>query len=208
LIAVIDYGMGNLRSVQKALEKLGADVDVISDAERLSLSDKVVLPGVGAFKDTMEGIEARGLKGVIREFIDSGKPYLGICMGLQILFDESEEGGLHKGLGILKGRVKRFKPKRDLKVPHMGWNQMKIQSCNLKKGSRCPLLNGIDDNMYFYFDHSYYVVPEDKEAISGTTDYGLEFTSMVWKKNIYGVQFHPEKSQKIGLNMLRSFVDL
>ena len=200
--------MGNLRSVQKALEKLGADVDVISDAEKLSLSDKVVLPGVGAFKDTMEGIEARGLKNVIREFIDSGKPYLGICMGLQILFDESEEGGPHKGLGILKGKVKKFKPKRDLKVPHMGWNQMKIQGRNLKKGGRCPLLNGIDDNMYFYFDHSYYVVPEDKEAISGTTDYGLEFTSMVWKKNLYGVQFHPEKSQKIGLNMLRNFVEL
>lgn len=208
MIAVIDYGMGNLRSVEKALEKLGADVEVISDPERLSLSDKVVLPGVGAFKDTMEGIEDRGLKEIICEFISSGKPYLGICMGLQILFDESQEGGLYKGLGILKGKVKRFRAKRGLKVPHMGWNQLKVQDGRMKRNGDCPLLKSIPDSSYFYFDHSYYVEPKDKDVVMTTTDYGIEFTSMVWKEDIYGVQFHPEKSQEYGLRMLKNFVSL
>lgn len=206
MIAVIDYGMGNLKSVQKALEKLGGDVDIISDPERLSLSDKVVLPGVGAFKDTMEGIEKRRLERIICEFINSGKPYLGICMGLQILFDESEEGGCYKGLGVLKGKVKRFKPKKGLKVPHMGWNQMDIQKKD-KKNS-CPLLKDIKDSSYFYFDHSYYIAPDNKDVIIGTTDYGIEFASMIWQDNIYGVQFHPEKSQSNGLSMLKNFINL
>ena len=201
MIAVIDYGMGNLRSVQKALEKLGGDVEVISDAERLSLSDKVVLPGVGAFKDTMGGIEKRGLTKPILEFIDSGKPYLGICMGLQVLFSESEEGGRFKGLGVFKGCVRRFNPGGDLKVPHMGWNQLGFRG-------RCRLFDGIEDDSYFYFDHSYYVAPEDESIIAAVTDYGTDFASVVCADNIYAVQFHPEKSQKIGLKMLRNFVDL
>lgn len=204
MIAIIDYGMGNLRSVEKALEKLGADVEIVSDAERLNLSDKAVLPGVGAFKDTMRGIEERGLGKVIREYIDSGKPYLGICMGLQILFDESAEGGLNKGIGLFKGKVERFKPCDRLKVPHMGWNQLKFQ----KSGSLCPLLKGIKDESYFYFVHSYYVAPADRGVIAGATNYGVEFTSMIWRENIYGVQFHPEKSQNVGLKMLKNFIDI
>jgi len=205
MIAIIDYGMGNLRSVQKALEKLGADdIEIVSDAERLSLSDKAILPGVGAFKDTMIGVEERGLKKVIREYIESGKPYLGICMGLQILFDESEEGGLNKGLGLLKGRVKRFKPSGGLKVPHMGWNQLKFQ----EDAGACPLLKGVKDDSYFYFAHSYYVASVNREIIAGMTDYGAEFASMIWKDNIYAVQFHPEKSQNTGLKMLKNFIDI
>ena len=206
MIAIVDYGMGNLRSVRKALEKLGADVEVVSDLERLGLSDKLVLPGVGAFKDTMDGIRQRGLEDIIREFILSGKPYLGICMGLQVLFDESAEGGRSKGLGILKGGVKRFKVKKPMKVPHMGWNQIEMQGGT--ENGACPLLKGIPDNSYFYFDHSYYAAPKDKNIAAALTDYGINFTSMVWKNNIYGVQFHPEKSQANGMDMLRNFISL
>ena len=204
MIAVIDYGMGNLRSVEKALESLGADVEVVSDAERLSLSDKIVVPGVGAFKDTIEGMESRGLRRVIGEFIDSGKPYLGICMGYQALFEESQEGGSNEGLGILKGRVKRFQPKGDRKVPHMGWNQLRIAG----NGKGCPLLKGIADGSYFYFVHSYYVESEDPGIVACTTDYGIDFASMIWKDNMFAVQFHPEKSQENGLRMLKNFIDL
>jgi len=202
LIAVIDYGMGNLRSVTKAFEKLGADVEVVSSPKQLALADKVVLPGVGAFADTMEGIRKRGLEGTVREFISSGKPYLGICMGYQILFGESEEGGDHKGLGILKGRVKRFKPKKGLKVPHMGWNRVSF------KKKECPLFKGIADDSYFYFVHSYYADPNEKNVVAGATGYGTEFASMVWRDNLYAVQFHPEKSQEIGLKMLKNFIEL
>lgn len=204
MIALIDYGMGNLRSVQKALQKVGAQVEIISDAERLALSEKVVLPGVGAFKDTVDGIEARGLKQVLSEFIHSGKPYLGICMGLQAIFDESEEGSGAKGLSILKGSVRRFPKKVDYKVPHMGWNQIQFRNGQ----QSCPLLKGITDKAYFYFDHSYYVVPETKDIVACVTDYGVDFASMIWRDNIYAVQFHPEKSQDNGLKMLRNFVGL
>lgn len=204
MIAVIDYGMGNLRSVEKALEKLGADVAIVSDPERLSLADKIVLPGVGAFKDTISGIESRGLKDIISEFIGSGRPYLGICMGYQAIFEESEEGGRHKGLCALKGSVKRFSPGRNLKVPHMGWNQV-----SFREGKElCPLLKGIENDSYFYFDHSYYVEPSEDNIVAGVTDYGIDFASMIWKDNIFAVQFHPEKSQEIGLKMLKNFIDL
>ena len=201
MIAVIDYGMGNLRSVQKALEKVGSKVEVVSDAKNLGLADKAVLPGVGAFKDTMDGIESRGLKEPLCEFIRSGRAYLGICMGYEILFDESEEGGTFKGLGIFKGRVKRFSPKKDYKVPHIGWNTVKFTK-------RCPLFNGIKENAYFYFVHSYYVTPKDKGIVAGTTDYAVRFASAVFRDNIYAVQFHPEKSQETGLKMLKNFVEL
>ncbi len=203
MIAVIDYGMGNLRSVEKALKKLGTEAEIVCDAKRLSLSDKAVLPGVGAFRDTMQNLDKSGMVPAIREYIDSGKPYLGICLGLQILFEESEEGGLNKGLGILKGRVERFPEKKGLKVPHMGWNQIKI-----RKGRSCPLLKGIEDNSYLYFVHSYYAIPKKEGVVVTTTGYGVEFTSMVWRDNLYAVQFHPEKSQAIGLKILRNFVEL
>lgn len=217
MIAIIDYGMGNLRSVKNAFDKLGAEAEIISDAERLSLADKAVLPGVGAFKDTMDGIEERGLKKTIYEFVESGKPYLGICMGLQVLFEESAEGGRRMGFGILKGKVKRFRPKRDLKVPHMGWNQIKLktippmQAYGQEKAGKTvesPLLKGITDGSYFYFDHSYYAAPKNKDVIAGTTDYGLDFASVIWRGNIYAVQFHPEKSQDTGLRMLRNFIEI
>jgi len=204
VIAVIDYGMGNLRSVHKALESLGADARVISDAEQLSLADKVVLPGVGAFKDTIAGLDARGLRGALCEFIGSGRPYLGICMGFQAIFEHSEEGGRHEGLGVLKGGVRRFRAVSSRKVPHIGWNQVRFRAGM----ERCPLFKGVGDNSYFYFDHSYYVVPEEDAVIAATTDYGIEFASMIWKDNIFAVQFHPEKSQEIGLRMLRNFTEL
>ncbi len=205
MIAVIDYGMGNLRSVSKALERLGAEVEIISSLDGLKRADKAVLPGVGAFKDTMDGLESRGLRDGVKDFIASGKLYLGICMGLQILFDESEEGGKIKGLGILKGKVKRFNPAQDLKVPHMGWNGV---SYNKERRALPFLVKGVPDGSYFYFVHSYYVVPEDKACIAASTDYGVEFTSFVSKDNIYATQFHPEKSQDMGLTMLKNFIEL
>jgi glutamine amidotransferase len=204
MIAVIDYGMGNLRSVHKALEKVGAEAEIVSDAGRLSLADKAVLPGVGAFKDTIEGIDSRGLRSAIGEFIGSGRPYLGICMGFQAIFDQSEEGGRHRGLGILKGRVRRFKADKEHKVPHIGWNRVRFRAGT----KECPLFKGIGDNSYFYFDHSYYVTPGDEGITAGITDYGIDFTSAIWKDNVFAVQFHPEKSQENGLLMLRNFVEL
>lgn len=204
MIAVIDYGMGNLKSVQKALRILGAEVKIISNREKLSSADKAVLPGVGAFRDAMEGIEERGLRRAICDFIKSGKPYLGICMGFQILFEESEEGGTNKGLGIFKGRVKRFPESLGLKIPHMGWNELNFR----KDWQNCPMLKSTRDKSYFYFVHSYYVEPEDKDPVVCTTDYGIKFAAMLWKDNVYAVQFHPEKSQEAGLRMLKHFVDL
>ncbi len=204
MIAIIDYGMGNLRSVYKALVKLGADVDIVSDPRRLSLADKVVLPGVGAFKDTVEGIDSRSLRDVVCEFISSGKPYLGICVGYQVIFSDSEEGGRSEGLGVLEGSVKKFKPSKGCKVPHMGWNQ--VAFAGTKRS--CPLFKGVADNSYFYFDHSYYVAPKDQDIVAGVTDYGLDFASMVWRDNIFCVQFHPEKSQANGLKMLENFIEL
>jgi glutamine amidotransferase len=204
MIAVIDYGMGNLRSVEKALEKLGADVDVVDDAERLGLAEKIVLPGVGSFKDTMDGLRSGGLMEAVSEFISSGKPYLGICVGLQVIFDRSEEGGRHKGMGLVKGDVKRFRPGKGLKVPHMGWNRVKMTT----GGRKCPLFKGLVDGSYFYFDHSYYAAPRDEGVVSGVTDYGADFASAVWSENIYAVQFHIEKSQANGLRMLENFIRL
>lgn len=203
MIAIIDYGMGNLRSVLNAFRKCNGEAEIVYEAQKLNLAKKIVLPGVGAFKDTMDGIETRGFKQALLKAIDSGIPYLGICMGQQILFDESEEGGRYKGLGILKGKVKKFKPKKGLKVPHMGWNQVKFA----KKG-QAGLFKAIPDDSYFYFDHSYYVAPKDMSIVSGTTDYGLDFVSMVSKDNISAVQFHPEKSQDVGLQMIRNFIGI
>jgi glutamine amidotransferase len=202
MIAIVDYGMGNIRSVEKGFLKAGADAKVTSDPKVIADAKAIVLPGVGAFKDCMKNLNDLQLLDAIVKEIQKGKPYLGICLGLQILFTESEEFGICKGLDIFKGRVVKFKftEGTDLKIPHMGWNTVRL----LKKP---PIFNGIEDNSYFYFVHSFYVVPEDEGIVAGRTEYGIEFTSMVWKDNVFATQFHPEKSQELGLKILRGFAD-
>lgn len=200
MIAIIDYGMGNLRSVEKGFLKVGVDVRVTNKAEDVNNADGVVLPGVGAFKDCMRELANLDLIDAVAGAIKKGKPYLGICLGLQVLFSESEEFGKCTGLDILRGKVVRFESS-DLKIPQMGWNQLNIKNNN-------PLFNGIPDKSYFYFVHSFYVAPEDNSIIATTTDYGIEFTSSVRKDNIFAVQFHPEKSQALGLRLLKNFGDI
>ncbi|MGB9711143.1 MAG: imidazole glycerol phosphate synthase subunit HisH [Thermodesulfovibrio sp.] len=199
MIAVVDYGMGNIRSVSRALEAVEAQVKITQNAEDIKNARAIVLPGVGAFRDCMENLSELGLLQTIKEEIVNGKPYLGICLGMQILFSESEEFGFCKGLDIFKGRVVRFNLPRQYKIPHMGWNVVKFKRKN-------KILEGIPDNSYFYFVHSYYVVPEDERIIAGVTDYGTDFTSMIIYENIFATQFHPEKSQKTGLTLLKNFV--
>ena len=198
MLAIIDYGMGNLRSVEKGFLKVGVDAKVVTDPRSVNDAEAVVLPGVGAFRDCMKNLDQMKLIEPILKSIRNGKPYLGICLGLQMLFTESEEFGVYKGLDVLKGKVVRFQV--DLKVPHMGWNTVRL----LKKP---PIFDGIKDESYFYFVHSYYVAPDDEGIIAGTTDYGMTFTSMVWKDNIIATQFHPEKSQETGLKILKNFGD-
>jgi len=197
MIAIVDYGMGNLRSVEKGFLKVGADVKVTSDPKEVDNAHAIVLPGVGAFRDCMRNLEEMSLRESIIRAIEKGKPYLGICLGLQILFTVSEEFGMSKGLNIFNGRVVRF-PENNLKVPHMGWNTVKIHK-------RPPILSSIDDESFFYFVHSFYVVSDDKDFIATTTDYGVTFTSMIWRENIFATQFHPEKSQHLGLRILKGF---
>jgi len=196
MIAIIDYGMGNLRSVEKGFLKVGMDAKVVSHPRALDDAHAIVLPGVGSFKDCMRNLENMALVDPIVRSIERGKPYLGICLGLQVLFAESEEFGFCKGLNIFGGKVVRFQI--NLKVPHMGWNNITISR-------RPPILSGIEDEAFFYFVHSFYVVPHDSNIIATTTDYGVRFTSMVWKNNIFATQFHPEKSQEIGLRILKNF---
>ncbi|MEK7813708.1 MAG: imidazole glycerol phosphate synthase subunit HisH [Candidatus Desantisbacteria bacterium] len=200
MIAIIDYGVGNLRSVQKGFERVGAEAIITNKPEVIDTASSVVLPGVGAFSNAMDNLKQLGLVEVIHSSISSGKPFLGICLGLQLLFTESEEFGHCQGLDIIKGRVVRFQD-TGLKIPHMGWNQL-----NIKK--RSPILQDTADKTFTYFVHSYFVVPEDKGVISTTTDYGVEFVSSIWKDNLYAVQFHPEKSQSQGLAMLKAFASL
>jgi glutamine amidotransferase len=209
MIAIIDYGMGNIHSVNKALESCQAKTVVTNRAEEILSCQKAVLPGVGAFNDAMAELKKRDLISVINIHIKNKKPLLGICLGLQLFFAGSQEAGATKGLGVLKGKVKRFPKKKGLKVPHMGWNQLRItgEPDNRIAGT-CPLLKDIPDNSYVYFCHSYYPQPEEKNVIAATTDYGLDFASVVWQDNLYGVQFHPEKSQDIGLKILSNFVKL
>ncbi|MEM4446553.1 MAG: imidazole glycerol phosphate synthase subunit HisH [Candidatus Jordarchaeales archaeon] len=195
VICVIDYGVGNLRSISKGLEKVGADVRLTTNEEDITAADAIVFPGVGAFKDAMRKLEP--LKEVIIREIARGKPFLGICLGLQLLFDESTEGGLHKGLALLRGRVTRLPD--SVKVPHIGWNAIKV-----KKES--PLLRGVSDGAYVYFAHSYYAIPQSEEVVAATTTYGVEFPSVICSNNIFATQFHPEKSGKVGLKVLRNFV--
>lgn len=204
MITIIDYGMGNLRSVQKAFELFCPKVEVTSSAKDIAAADKVVLPGVGAFGKAMEELQKKGLVGAIRDSIKIGKPFLGICLGIQLLFSESEEAGGIKGLGILKGKVKRFKNTTGLKIPHMGWNKIKSEIRNPKP----EILKNVPDGSYMYFVHSYYVEPEDKGVVLCETGYGDNFTSAIQKDNICAFQFHPEKSQKVGLNIIKNFADL
>ena len=201
MITIIDYGMGNIHSVQKALQLYKAEVVVTNKPDYICAAEKLVLPGVGAFDDAMSELKRQGLIPLITEHIKKNKAFLGICLGMQLLFEESEEAKVSKGLGILKGKVKRFPDKKGLKVPHMGWNQ-------LNKVSRdCPLLKDIPESSFVYFCHSYYPEPSD-DAVAARTDYGDGFASAVWKDNVYGAQFHPEKSQKVGLKMIENFVNL
>jgi imidazole glycerol-phosphate synthase subunit HisH len=198
MIAIIDYGMGNLRSVSKAFEAVGHQPVVTRDARVIGNASHVVLPGVGAFGDCMANIEQYGLVEPIRTAIQSGKPFLGICLGLQLLFTESEEFGPHRGLDIIPGKVRRFESGQALKVPHMGWNQVHVQRA-------CPLFDGIADGSDWYFVHSYFVDPSDKQLAATTTTYGISFVSSVWRDNIVACQFHPEKSQTVGLRLIKNF---
>src|SRR5512138_2142950 len=206
MIAIIDYGMGNLRSVQKGFEKVGFEAVVTADPQIVLEADKVVLPGVGAFRDCIRNLEEGGFIEPILRVIRDGRPFLGICLGLQLLFTESEEFGLHKGLGVIPGRVVRFpegmvENSEKLAVPHMGWNQISFRS-------RPQAFAGIDEGANVYFVHSYYVKPDDESVVATTTGYGIDFCSAVWKDNIVATQFHPEKSQEIGLKILKNFGDM
>jgi imidazole glycerol-phosphate synthase subunit HisH len=201
MIAIIDYGMGNLRSVQKGFEKVGHKAVVTRDREEVQKASKVVLPGVGAMEDAMAELNRLGLTNSILQAIDSGKPFLGICLGLQLLFERSYENGEHAGLGVLKGEVVRFDLPREYSVPHMGWNEAIIRR-------RAPILKGIEEGTHFYFVHSYYVVPEDDEVIAVEADYHKPFCAMVWRDNLFATQFHPEKSQANGLKILKNFAEL
>lgn len=202
MLAVIDYGAGNLRSVMHALGHLNApDVRLVQNPDQLIGADKIILPGVGAFGAGMQQLEKQALIDPLREAVNNGTPYLGICLGMQFLFDYSDEMGHHDGLGLLPGHVTRFPERPGLKVPHMGWNEL-----NAKHES--PLLNDLPDTPYAYFVHSYYCVPKNADDVLITTDYGEPFTAAVQRDNIYGVQFHPEKSQQTGLRILTNFLEL
>lgn len=198
MIAIIDYDMGNLRSVEKAFEKVGAEAAPTRDPAVIRDASHIVLPGVGAFKDCMKNLEEYGLIDPLLKGIASGRPFLGICLGLQLLFEESAEFGRHRGLGVIKGKVVRFPEDRARKVPHMGWNEA-------KKRKESKLLNDIPDSSFFYFVHSYYAVPDDPSVNLTSTEYGVEFTSGIEKDNVMACQFHPEKSQRLGLRILKNF---
>ncbi|MBI4341980.1 MAG: imidazole glycerol phosphate synthase subunit HisH [Candidatus Omnitrophica bacterium] len=210
MVVVVDYGMGNLRSVSKALEALGGSVRVSGDPQDVAQADKVILPGVGAFPAAMRELTARKLVDPLKTAIASGTPYLGICLGLQLLFDDSEEGEGAKGFGVLKGRVRKFSfnGSTSLKVPHMGWNQLRTPHSALRTEQACPLLKGIPDGSFVYFVHSYYGEPADRSVVALETDYGGRFTSMVWRDRLFATQFHPEKSQAVGLRLLQNFLSL
>ena len=197
-IAIIDYGMGNLRSVQKGLERVGYAAEVTRDPARIEAANGVVLPGVGAFGACMDNLRAYGLVDTVRRVISRGTPFLGICLGMQLLFEESEEFGPVPGLGVFPGRVVRFPDTPGLKVPHMGWNQ-------IRKQQDPPHLRGIDDGAFVYFVHSYYVVPADPSLTATVTEYGIEFASAIARDNVFATQYHPEKSQTVGLKILENF---
>ncbi len=201
MIAIIDYRMGNLRSVQKAFEKVGHSAEITCDPLVLARADRIVLPGVGGFQDAIAELHRRDLAGPIRDAIDAGKPMLGICLGLQLLFDVSYEDGEHEGLGIVPGKVERFEVPAEFKVPHMGWNEAKIVR-------RVPILEGIEEGTHFYFVHSYHVVPDDPQVVAVEAEYHRPFCAMICQDNLIATQFHPEKSQAKGLHLLRNFAEL
>ena len=228
MLAIVDYGRGNLRSVQNGFRQIGATARVSDDPETISKADGVVFPGVGAFRDCMQNLATRGLDEALRQVIRDGKPVLAICVGMQALLSESEEFGTTPGLDIVAGQVRRFpqpaphsspcdgasqrqspRPasttpsaaRQRLKVPHMGWNQLRLQR-------PCPLLDGLPEGVYTYFVHSYYAIPAEPAVVVASTDYGVEFASVLWRDNLYATQFHPEKSQTWGLRILRNFVQL
>jgi len=200
-IVVIDYGLGNLRSVTKALQSVGARAKLTSEPGEIISAKGAVLPGVGAFSAGMQNLQSRRLLSAVLDRIAEGKPFLGICLGLQLLFTLSEEHGLHKGLDIVPGKVVRFEG--ELKIPHMGWNTVRL----VRNSSAAPLFEGVPDDSFFYFVHSYYVLPDDKSVVAATTEYGVEFASAIARDNLFAVQFHPEKSGDIGLRILENFVN-
>ena len=228
MLAIVDYGRGNLRSVQNGFRQIGAAAQVSGDPETIAKADGVVFPGVGAFRDCMQNLAARGLDEALRQVIRDGKPVLAICVGMQALLSESEEFGTTPGLDIVAGQVRRFPQptphsspcdsttqpqsprlaptapiaaRQRLKVPHMGWNQLHLHR-------PCPLLNGLPERVYTYFVHSYYAIPTEPAVVVASTDYGVEFASVLWRDNLYATQFHPEKSQTWGLRILRNFAQL
>jgi glutamine amidotransferase len=208
MIAIVDYGMGNLRSVHKAVERVGYEAQVTDDPQEVLNASGIILPGVGAFRDCMRNLQEHRLQEPVVRSIEAGKPFLGICLGLQLLFEESDEFGLHKGMGVLPGRVTRFPedirdPETDqpYPIPHMGWNTIEFKK-------ETSLFAGIENNSFFYFVHSYYAIPHNPSDIAATTPYGIEFACAVQHDNVHAVQFHPEKSQAIGLRLLKNFGSL
>jgi len=203
VIALIDYGSGNLRSVHKALLKAGADVRIAQRPDEMADARAVVLPGVGAFDDCIQALDRQKLLEASRKFIQSGRPFLGICVGYQALFERSEEfNSCAAGLGIFSGKVVRFPAKNGLKIPQIGWNQ--LEAINPK----CPLFRGVNEGSYVYFVHSFFPRPEDASIVSTRTTYGENFASSVWRDNVFATQFHPEKSQTVGLQLLKNFVEI
>jgi imidazole glycerol-phosphate synthase subunit HisH len=203
VIALIDYGSGNLRSVQKALQRAGGEVRIVTRPDEMKDARSVVLPGVGAFDDCIHALERQELLGAVREYIQSGRPFLGICVGYQALFERSEEfNSCAAGLSLFKGRVARFPDRPGLKVPQIGWNQIEIVRPD------CPLYRGICSGSHVYFVHSYFPQPEEDSIVATRTEYGQTFASSIWRDNVFATQFHPEKSQKVGLQLLGNFVRL
>ena len=203
MIALLDYGSGNLRSVHKSLLKVGADVKLVKTPAEMGDCSGMVLPGVGAFDDCINALNRQGLLAAAQAYIQTGRPFLGICVGYQALFDKSDEfNSCAAGLGIFPGKVVRFSPEHGLKIPQIGWNQIDIVQNN------CPLYRGIASGSYVYFVHSFYPRPLDPGIVATRTDYGENFASSVWRDNVFATQFHPEKSQKVGLQLLKNFVDL
>lgn len=201
MIAMIDYDAGNIKSVEKALQKLGADVVITKDAQVILSADKVILPGVGSFGDAMDNLKRYGLDEVIHQVVEKGTPFLGICLGLQLLFERSDESPEATGLGILKGEILRIPDAEGLKIPHMGWNSLHLQNNG-------RLFQGLKENDYVYFVHSYYLKAEDESIVKATTNYSVNIHASVEKDNVFACQFHPEKSSDVGLKILKNFVEL
>lgn len=201
MIGIIDYGMGNLRSVQKALERLGAKAEIVSHPDRILEFTSLILPGVGAFRDAIHELHEQQFVQPLREYVETGKPLLGICLGMQLLFDRSYEDGDYTGLGLIQGDVVRFEPEPGLKIPHMGWNSLEF--------SPHPLLKGLQSGDFVYFVHSYHVRPTNPQVCVATTCHGTQrFVSIVNQDNVYATQFHPEKSQQVGLRILQNFIEI